>query len=543
MKRKLRGNLKLAFILLLIPVITGFAIIVFIFTDSYRQGIGRLGAERLETDNWQSAKQEFDAALPEFERKFAYYQVKERQNLASVSNHFSVPEEKLASLNPGHLVAGTTVKITPLEYPLKEVATTNGKISQAKVIEEKGALRIKNDFKFERIVTNFSELAEFLRPHGAIIKTGEKSYRIVRPISVEDNIRLDITSSSVEKLELLSEPNKVVCLCAENIEMLIKGVQITSYDPALDGPDIDPNDQRSFIRVLKSTRMDIINSDLSYLGNGLDISEDQLQREGGTYGISWRIPDDRLGQEIVTGWVEGNRFYKNYFGSYTFGASGMVWKNNHYLENDIYGLDPHDDSNNALVEDNIFERNGRHGFIVSKRCNYNIIRNNVSFGNTLHGFMLHQDSVYNLIENNVAYNNSDNFAIFASDFNAVRGNKSYNARNNHMRVNEGSANIFITNNEFYGGKRGLYFYGGAQNVLADNNIIQTVDEVLVTNGAKNLLLSNNTIQGLQFRMADGDRIIFGTNSVNTTFANSPPSGAGEIRRSKDEPKTNEPTNL
>lgn len=537
MKRKntRRKNLKLSILLLFVPFVVGILVIGFTFTDAYRRSLGALGMDRLVTENWEAADKVLQSVEPAYGRKFAYYELKERENLQSVSRHFSVPVEKLASMNPGTPIAGTTVRVTPVEAPLSPVTTTNGRIRNAQIIVEKGTIRVKNDFKFDQAITNLPELMNLLKPYGAIEQTGPKRFRLNKSVSIEENIRIDFTSETVEVLELRSEPRNAICLCFENAEALIKDTKVTSYEPTAKGPDTKNEDERSFIRAYSSSRLDVINSEISYLGNGLDVSSNPIQNEGGTYGISWRIPKGGLGSEIATGWVEGNKFYKNHFGSYTFGASGMVWKGNHYLENDVYGLDPHDDSNNALVEDNVFERNGKHGFIVSKRCNYNVIRNNVSFGNKLHGYMLHQDSVYNVMENNVAYDNTDNFAIFDADFNMVRNNRSFNARNSHVRVNAGSINTFIKDNELYGGNRGVYAYRDTQNVYVSGNKIQDVKEVIRTAGAKNIVFVHNTITAPYFNFAPGDRVIFGTNAV-ARLTTQLPAGVTEIRNIRSESK-------
>lgn len=524
-KRNLRRNSSLSLLLLLIPLAVGVAAILLIFTGVYQDDLGKLGSKRLETQNWQQAEKVLVDKMPQYERKFAYYKLKERQDINIVSEHFGVPTAKLAALNPGTLISGTTIKVTPVESPLKPIAQTNGKLAQARVIEEGTLIRVKQDFKNERVITNLAELSNFLAPYKVFEKFGEKNYRLLRPLAIEDNIRIDITNTTVAKLELRSSPNDITCLCVENIDLLIKGVEITSYDPTKKGPDTNPNDQRSFIRALKSSRMDIIDSKITYLGNSLSsaaTSNVAIQKEGGTYGISWRIPDDMLGVDIVTGWVENTTFHKNHFGSYTFGASGMVWKSNTFSENDVYGLDPHDDSNNALVEDNVFANNGKHGFIVSKRCNYNVIRNNVSYGNKLHGYMLHQDSVYNIIENNVAYDNFDNFAIYASNFNTIKSNKSFNPRGSHIRINEQSVNTYITNNTIAGGKKAVYLYGDAKNVYITNNTIQSVSDVLATNNAKNVFFGHNTISSLGYKFLPNDRVVFGPNEVSERSVQLPP---------------------
>lgn len=296
--------------------------------------------------------------------------------------------------------------------------------------------------------------------------------------------------------------------------MLIDSVNITTFDSAIGEPDKNYKDYRSFIRAVGSSRLDILNSRVSYLGMPLEkIKTNPILNEGGTYGMSWRIPDDKLGQDIVTGWVENTTFDYNHFGAYTFGASGMMWRGNVFEHNDVYGLDPHDDSNNALVEDNVFRFNGKHGFIVSKRCNYNIVRNNISHDNGLHGFMFHQDSVFNTFENNLAYNNTDNFVIYASNYNQIVKNRSFNAKNNHIRINAGSVNNFVTDNIFAGGKSGVYAYGNVKNIYVSGNKFYGLEYNLKTSEADMILFANNKVDELNYKLNENDRVVFGPNTI------------------------------
>ena len=523
MKRKsqsFRHNLKPALIIIMIPILIGASVLAVFLSGRYNKALGTVGTQRLLTTNWEQADAAFQKRQPEYERKFAYYKLKEGQTLESVAAYFSVDAAKLKNANPGLIVPGATIKVPPVERPLEPTAGANGKITTAVITEDNGLLRIRVPYKSELAITTIPELVALLKSYSAIEQTGPKTYRINRAISVEGNVRLDITSATVTKLELKSAAHDISCLCSDEAAMLLKDVAITTYDPATGKPDTDFADERAFVRA-KNGRMDAINVDFSYLGNDLPDAQkaservNKAQKEGGTYGVSWRISDDLLGVEIATGWVESSRFIKNHFGAYTYGASGMMWRNNYFARNDVYGLDPHDDSNNALVENNVFDHNGKHGFIVSKRCNYNIIRNNTSVGNKLHGFMLHQDSDYNVIENNVSYDNVDNYVIYASDYNTIRNNTSYKARSSHVRINAKSVNSFVTGNTFIGGRRGVYIYGETSNVYIANNKMNTSKEVLMTDAAKNVLFAHNTINGLTYKVGEDDRLIFGPNSVSS----------------------------
>lgn len=519
-RRGIRHNLKPALIIIAIPILVGAGVLTMFLSGRYNNALTTAGSQRLVTQNWEAADRAFADRQPEYERKFAYYKLKEGQTLSSVANYFSVDEKKLSELNPGLIVAGATIKVPPVEHPLAPTSGANGKLGSAVVTEDHGLLRIRQAYKFELAITTIPELKNFLQRYSAIEQTGDKTYRINRAISLEGNIRLDITPETVTRLELKSAPGDITCLCGDEASMLLKDVTVTSYDPTTGKPDTTFADERAFVRA-KNGRMDALNVDFSYLGNDLPDAQkaservNQAQKEGGTYGVSWRISDDLLGVEIATGWVEKSRFEKNHFGAYTYGASGMMWRNNYFAHNDVYGLDPHDDSNNAMVENNVFDHNGKHGFIVSKRCNYNIIRNNTSTNNKLHGFMLHQDSDYNVIENNVSYGNVDNYVIYASDYNTIRNNIGYNARSSHVRINEGSRNNFVTNNTFLGGRRGVFIYGETSNVYIAGNKQLVGKEVLMTEGARNVLFVRNTLNALSYRISKQDRLIFGPNTVQT----------------------------
>jgi parallel beta-helix repeat protein len=524
-KTKRRGglfrNIRPVFVLLLVPLAIGIVTATAVASGLYSHALADVGNRRLETDGWQEARQTMLDAQPQYDRKFAYHKVKEGQTLDSLAAYFGVDAKRLAEMNPGIIAAGTTIKVPAIEKPFVP-ASPNGNLSQAVVTTEKGLIRVIHKYK-ERtpIVTDIPELATFLKPYGVFEQTGPTAYRVNRPISLEGDIRLDVTSPAVTKLELVSTPENVTCLCFDQSAALFKGVEVTSYVPSTGQVDTTHQDGRSFLRM-KNGRMDLLDSTFTYLGNSLDgatIGETNetngYLKEAAMYGISWRITGNTLGESLTTGWVERSSFTHNHIGSYTYGASGMTWRDNYFAYNDVYGLDPHDDSNGALVEGNLFEKNGKHGFIISKRCNYNIIRNNLSMDNKAHGYMLHLDSAYNLVENNVSYNNEDGYVIYESDFNTVRNNVSYAARSAHVRINRPSNNNYILDNRMVGGWRGIFLYDEVKNTLISNNAIHQVETVLRTEGAMNTLLANNQIDALFYEVAvtDNPFMIFGLNKI------------------------------
>jgi len=514
---RLYQNFKPAMLLALVPILVGIVSIGYVFSDYFQAQLAQRGSNRLISENWQAASDLMVANQPDYGPRASYYVMEENQDLVWASYHFGVPLDQLKELNPGQIVYGTTIKVPPVQRALDPLEPDGFTDLPLTVAEADGAVIVSNQFNASEVRTTIPQLAEFLKPYDVMEQVSPRHFRILRPLIIKTNIRLDITSETIDKLELRSAPDfDFSCLCFEDAEVLISDVWITSYDPATGQPDYDHSDGRGFIRALRSTRMDVINSSITHLGHGLYAASERtpIMSNGATYGISWRIIDGSLGRDLVTGWVENSTFSKNNFGSYTFGASGMMWRGNLFTENDVYGLDPHDDSNSATIENNQFLNNGKHGFIVSKRCNYNVIRNNISTGNGLHGFMLHQDSVYNLMENNIASGNTDNFAIYASSFNTVRGNSSYAPRASHLRINEGSVYTYVQNNLFHGGPRGVHIYGQSRGVLVIDNVFYGSREVLsLDEDSSNLVMTHNTVDKLAYELGHTETVAFGPNTV------------------------------
>jgi parallel beta-helix repeat protein len=524
-KRGFFRNVKPSLLLLLLPIAAGLAVIFLIGSGIYVNKLTNIGSNRLITKNWQQAGNALQQTQPQYGQKFAYYKVKLGQTLADLSTYFSVDQATLTKMNPGIITAGTTIKVPPVQHPLVPTSGSNGLISNAVVTNDGDMIRVTNKYgKGAQIVTTIPELMQFLKPYGAISEMSNKVFLINKAFSLDENIRLDITPTTVSKLLLRSSPYDVSCLCMDGGVMLIQDVSISSYDPATEGPDTNSKDGRAFIRMLNG-RMDILNSDITWLGNpnkdenvpGLNNVKPSL-REGGVYGTSWRVSKGMLGINIATGWVENNTFEHNHFGAYSFGASGIMWKSNQFSYNEIYGLDPHDDSNNATIEDNVFSHNSKHGFIMSKRCNYNIVKDNISYDNKYHGFMLHENSAYNLVEDNISYGNTDNYVIYNSNFNTIRDNKSYNPKSSGIRINQPSYNNFITDNQLYGGGRGIYLYDGVNSTYISGNTILGTKKIIQTSGATNTYFAQNIISSLTYEIPSSDRFVYGPNDIeNKTY--------------------------
>lgn len=263
-----------------------------------------------------------------------------------------------------------------------------------------------------------------------------------------------------------ADTNSFVFITADWGSIGIKGVSISSWDDAVGGPDTEySTNGRAFIGVRSSlasdgvtpreSRMDIIDSDVGYLG--YDASE--------AYGLTWKVIGEETGlfdRVDVRGDIVNSRIHHNYFGVYTFGAHGMQWLDNEIAHNVQYGFDPHDDSDYLLIQGNNTHHNGNHGIIASKRCDHLTIRNNDSWANGQNGIILHRSSDDCLIENNRCHDNGDTGIVIAgSSRTIIRSNLLVRNFEAGLRLNLGSADNLIEANESASNTwHGFYLYKG-----------------------------------------------------------------------------------
>lgn len=314
-----------------------------------------------------------------------------------------------------------------------------------------------------------------------------KIWHLKVSLMIYKGLTLTIDKEEANWLRIESNKERYIAIRSWDGDILIKGVKVTSWDSQKNDYDRNLDDGRSFVMVKDNSRLDIYDSEMAYLGFA---TNDDLSVS--PYGVSWKLSTSELKKVLLGGEVVNSHFHDNYFGAYTYGATGMLWKGNEFSKNVRYGLDPHDDSNGFLVEENIAHDNGTHGIIFSKRCMYNTIRNNISYNNKLHGIMLHEKSNHNVIENNTFYGNTSGVALWRSSDNIVRNNKI--DKNRHgVRANMSSDNNIIVSNSINTSSRyGVYFYDNANNNTVEKNDL-AYNEVAMYIKSNSNTIQNNTL--------------------------------------------------
>ena len=321
------------------------------------------------------------------------------------------------------------------------------------------------------------------------------------------NVTLVVDKSETSYLKLKSDDSGHIWVRSQGGNILISNTKITSWDETKNSPDMKYIDGRSFIVAKSSGRMDVINSEIGFLGyEGLPRRGGPF---GGSYGLSWKITSGTFENNLLTGSLVNSLIHHNYFGVYTFGVTGLVIKNNKVFENIQYGIDPHDDSNNLLITANESYSNGNHGIIISKRCVNNEISQNISRNNRLHGIMLDRNSNNNIVKDNVIFGNVDGIALYESNNNLVFQNNIYQNKQG-IRLNQKSSLNYIEKNKITTNVSGVHLYGEAnKNIFLENEVTNNGVGVSIQNAFANALYDS-----LKFLGNKKDAYITVNNSEN-----------------------------
>lgn len=236
-------------------------------------------------------------------------------------------------------------------------------------------------------------------------------------------------------------------------------VTVTSWDEEASDVVTDYRGGRPFILYENGSTLDVVRSEIAYLGYDRTTA----------YGLSWR--------ENATGSLRRSEVHHCFFGGYTFESHDIQFRNNVLRDNVYYGLDPHDYSSRLVVVGNEAYGNGSHGIIFSRGVVDSVVRDNHVYDNEGNGIVMDFESDGNLIETNRSENNAgDGIVILGSSDTVVRQNE---VRGNRVGIrlnNEGFRNT-VQDNVIEGNARGIEVYGGAFQTRTFANRIQDSIEV------------------------------------------------------------------
>ena len=290
-----------------------------------------------------------------------------------------------------------------------------------------------------------------------------------------------VIDGATPNVRLVSASNRFATIIARGGTLNLLGterapVAVTSWDPAEGAADTNPSDGRAFLLTIGG-RMDISHADIGFLGFGTGTSS----------GAAWRSSEhsDAAAGVRAVGDVAASTFHNNWFGSYTYEAEGMRWIDNTFANNEAYGFDPHDLSNNFVVVGNTAHGNGRHGFIFSRGCDNNVLRNNTAYDNRGHGFMIDDGRSEDTA--------TASARRLASNHNLLEGNRAYGNDGSGIEI-EGGAGTVVRDNILTGNHVGVRVKNDASAVVLDNTIADSsLAGIDVFSGFGRVSIKNNTI--------------------------------------------------
>ena len=286
-------------------------------------------------------------------RQSGYYTIERGDTLSMIANKynsdlFGIIEANNDTIpNPDYIEIEQRLRIPALELrnalekneliSFKKPEITFDESSNTIYIEGRGS------------ITTLPEIYNALNRKPVIEKLSNKEWLLKTNLLVRKGVTLVIDDNDVSWLKLKSDKDGFVWLQSNSGNILIKNTKITSWDEGNQTPDTNYEDGRSFILARQNGRMDIINSELSFLGY-----KDSLK-----FGVAWHATDiSSTSSYLITGQILGSKFYNNYSSIYLSGTFETMIANNEIVHNIQGGIDIRNGVSNLLIENNRLYDNG-----------------------------------------------------------------------------------------------------------------------------------------------------------------------------------------
>jgi parallel beta-helix repeat protein len=346
---------------------------------------------------------------------------------------------------------------------------------------------------------------------GAVRRPRPGLWELDRLLVITRGATLSVAAPQVRELRLLSDGSRVAAIVGRNASLRFTGSRgsnlvIHSWDVTTGAPDADLEDGRASVSIRGAGRLDA--SDTSF--------EDLGFSEGRDSGVAIMVPrpdaaTDPPYASRPTGTLVRSRFARNVFGAYSYEARDMRWIDNEFVDNVVYGLDPHDNSDRFLVEGNLAARNGRHGIIFSRFCDDNVIRRNRSTHNGWHGIVIDDgnraDGPSNgnvIAENEVRDNAKVGISIDGSSRNLIVGNTIDHQRYGVRLIRRSRDNVVRGNTITRTAADGV-FLDGASGTEVRANVVSSAATGARMRDAPGSVVSANTLLGMRSHGVDVDR--------------------------------------
>jgi poly(beta-D-mannuronate) C5 epimerase len=349
--------------------------------------------------------------------------------VAAISDNPLIAAEELGKAPPamrrGGGVEMTMLRYSKFNFKFLQEANAEGQSIQVGV---QGDLN-PNFINVDGGVFTLAKVRDQLIADGRWDAVAEDGGRILfrQPILVGRDATLIVSGEEVEEMRLGSDTGAYLVVAGT---LHVLDARVVAYSESAGGPDHWDGDRgrvfRPFIVGWSDSRL--------FLGGSTIVSIGYPAGKG--YGLSFTAgPSDLVATQSSpkppTGVVVGNSFQNAYYGFYSYEAEGVAVVGNEYRDNVIYGVDPHDRSQDLRIAYNtVYGTMKKHGLIISREVDFSYLVGNLSFDNAGSGLMLDRDSVSNVVYANTAFGNrQDGLTFFESSCNLVMANDFFaNAR-------------------------------------------------------------------------------------------------------------------
>ncbi len=333
--------------------------------------------------------------------------------------------EKLSVLIPADALASAPVPTDLQNRPRAQIAFSTNE--NAIVISGEGA------------VARLADIARVMNDP-AILEQRDNAWLLSRNILLIGGAILDLEEKS-SWLRLRSDADITVNITAEDGNIVMRGMRVSSWDPSTQSPDTNTDDGRAYITQMAG-RMDIMDSEIFSLGS----EHGPADKSGAIYGLSWRTTNAEHDDMLVAGSIARSSVHDNYYGLYSYGSTALRIVKNEFYRNIQYGIAPHDDSRFSVIQKNYVHDNGKHGIMLSNGCNDNLMEGNIVVHNGLSGIMISKLSKRNTARSNIAAFNAAGITLNdRSSENTLDANASLDNKNGIEIRRMSSANVVKAN--------------------------------------------------------------------------------------------------
>lgn len=287
----------------------------------------------------------------------------------------------------------------------------------------------------EKGVADFAAIYDLLRELGEdeLIKREGKTYTLRIPIIINSDATLVVEGSEVKELRMSTERGSYIVNAGK---LFMLDSKVTSWLEAESKPPIAHYEDKYVFRpfITSWSRSLTYMAGNEFTGLGYSASK--------AYGISLSAGPKQLSKNQIDearrpgAVIVDNSFRNMFYGFYSYEADHVVLVGNEYVNNIVYGIDPHDRSRWFTIAYNTaYGTEKKHGIIISREVNYSTILGNVSYHNHGTGIMIDRQSSGTLIYANTAFNNEqDGLTVFESNCKIIASNRFFGNGRAGIRV-------------------------------------------------------------------------------------------------------------